>query len=47
MKLNHEVIAADWDEEEGMWHVTVKDLLTGAEFVDKAHVFINGGGVLK
>lgn len=47
MKLSHEVIRADWNDNDGLWHVQVKDLLSGTIFVDKAEVFINGGGVLK
>ncbi len=47
MKLRHEIIGAEWDEKEGLWSVKVKDLLSGSIFVDKAEVFINGGGVLK
>ena len=47
MKLNHEITAADWNEDEGLWHVRVKNLVTGSEFIDKAEVFIKGGGILK
>lgn len=47
MKLNHEIIRADWSDDDGQWHVQVKDLLFGEMFIDKAEVLINGGGVLK
>ena len=47
MKLNHEIMGADWDEKNGLWHIKVKDLLSGTIFIDKAEIFINGGGVLK
>ena len=47
MKLNHEVLSAQWDEEDGVWNVTIKDLTTGKTFVDTAEVLINNSGPLK
>ena len=47
MKLQHEVVGACWDEAEGLWEIRIKNLITGVEFMDKAEVFINGGGILK
>ena len=47
MKLNHEIIGAEWDEDGGVWHVKVKNIQTNSVFVDQAQVIINGGGVLK
>lgn len=47
MKLNHEVVGANWDDEQGVWHVEVKDLVRGVTFLDTAEVLINGMGVLK
>lgn len=47
MKLNHEVTAASWDENKGVWEVTVKDLQSGVTFTDTAEVLINNAGVLK
>ncbi|CAH0020174.1 unnamed protein product [Clonostachys rhizophaga] len=46
MKLNHEVTRAVWDEDSGVWKVSVKNLLTGEEFVDSAEILVNGSGVL-
>ncbi|EXJ66857.1 uncharacterized protein A1O5_10052 [Cladophialophora psammophila CBS 110553] len=46
MKLNHEIIDAEWHEDEGIWHLKVKNLIDGTEFVDRAEIFINGGGIL-
>lgn len=46
MKLNHEVIAASWDDDMGVWEVTIKDP-SGATFVDRAEILINNAGVLK
>lgn len=47
MKLNHEVTAASWNENKGVWEVTVKDLQSGVTFTDTAEVLINNAGVLK
>ena len=47
IKLKHEIIAASWDDKNGVWEVTVKDLKTGVTFVDTAEVLINNSGVLK
>lgn len=47
MKLNHQVTGASWNEEEGVWEVSIKNLLTGQTFVDTAEVLINNAGVLK
>ena len=45
--FNREVIGAQWDEENGVWDVRVKNLQTGETFVDSAEIFINNGGFLK
>jgi cation diffusion facilitator CzcD-associated flavoprotein CzcO len=47
MKLNHEVISAEWIEEKALWSVKVKNLQDNTVFVDQAQILINGGGVLK
>lgn len=47
MKLRHEIVGAEWDEEGGVWNVKIKNLITGTEFTDTAEIFINGGGILK
>ena len=46
MKLRHEVIRAEWDEDEGVWRIQVRDLNTGETKDDAAEIFINAGGVL-
>ncbi|KAK5065111.1 hypothetical protein LTR84_000947 [Exophiala bonariae] len=46
MKLNHEVMAASWDELRGVWEVTVRDLQNDVTFTDTAEVLINNAGVL-
>lgn len=47
MKLNHRVTSASWDEDKGVWNVSVTNLLTGQVFVDVAEILVNGSGVLK
>ena len=47
MKLNHEVVGAYWDDDEGQWSIRIKDLLSGTTFIDYADIFINGSGLLK
>jgi cation diffusion facilitator CzcD-associated flavoprotein CzcO len=47
MKLNHQVVGAEWDEGAGAWNVKITNLLTNETFIDQAEVLINGGGVLK
>ncbi|OQV05521.1 hypothetical protein CLAIMM_10248 [Cladophialophora immunda] len=46
MRLNHEVVGASWDEDQGTWKVRVKNLKTNEVIVDQAEILINGGGVL-
>lgn len=46
MKLSHTVIGAQWNDDEGLWHVKVKGP-DGEEIEDTAHVLYNGTGVLK
>lgn len=45
-KFEHEVQSAVWDDERGVWTVTVKNLKTGETVTDEAEVFINGSGSL-
>lgn len=47
MKLNHEVTAASWNERDGVWEVTVRDLQSGVIFTDTAEILVNNAGVLK
>ncbi|KAJ5738507.1 hypothetical protein N7493_001662 [Penicillium malachiteum] len=46
IQLNHQVTAAAWDENQGIWNVEVKNLNTGSVIQDWGHVLINGCGVL-
>lgn len=47
VNLNHQVTAAKWQETEGIWQVTVKDLTSGVTRIDWCHFLINGSGILK
>lgn len=46
MNFNSVVQAADWNEAEGQWHVTVKDASTGNVIEDTCHILIGGNGLL-
>lgn len=46
IKTNHTVTGASWNEDEGLWHVKIRDL-EGNEIQDTCNVLINGGGILK
>lgn len=45
--FNHIVTGAYWDEDRGVWDVKIKNMLTGAEFMDSGEIFINNCGLLK
>ncbi|KAJ3536866.1 hypothetical protein NM208_g6542 [Fusarium decemcellulare] len=45
VKFNHTVVGAQWNADEGLWHVKVMGP-NGDTFIDTCNVFINGGGVL-
>lgn len=46
IKLQHKIVSATWNNEQGVWEVRVQKP-DGSEFTDTCHVLINGGGVLK
>jgi cation diffusion facilitator CzcD-associated flavoprotein CzcO len=46
MKLNTKVVECRWDEEHGIWNLTLEDQKTKGRFNDWAHVLINGTGIL-
>lgn len=47
VSLGHEVMAARWAEDEGLWHVRVKEKQSGRVFEDEGNFLINASGVLK
>ena len=46
MKLNTKVVEAQWDEEAGIWNVTLEDVQSKERWEDWCHVLINGAGIL-
>jgi len=46
MKLSTKVVEGRWDEEEGVWKLTLEDQNTKELWHDWAHIFINGTGIL-
>ncbi|EXJ60795.1 hypothetical protein A1O7_04948 [Cladophialophora yegresii CBS 114405] len=46
IKLSHKVIEAKWNEEKGIWNITVEDLTTGNIIHDWGHFMISGSGIL-
>lgn len=48
MRLNCKVVSARWDEGEQQWHLQIQKMEGPNDvFEDKAHVLVNGSGVLK
>ncbi|KAL9081505.1 MAG: hypothetical protein Q9157_000063 [Trypethelium eluteriae] len=45
-KFRHEIVSCVYDEDEGKWHVRVKDHTTGLEFEDVSDVLISARGNL-
>ena len=46
MKFSHTVVSANWNDEEGLWHLCVRDA-DGVETADTCDVLVNGSGHLK
>ncbi|PSR97543.1 hypothetical protein BD289DRAFT_458937 [Coniella lustricola] len=46
IKLSHQVVAAQWHEASGLWHLKIKSLETGEQFDDTANFLINASGIL-
>lgn len=46
MKLNTKVLEARWDEDKGMWSLTLEDQVTKGTWQDWCHVLVNGTGIL-
>ncbi|BCS27009.1 flavin-containing monooxygenase [Aspergillus puulaauensis] len=47
MRLNSKVVSARWDEDEQQWNLQIQKMEGSKEvFEDKAHVLVNGSGVL-
>ncbi|KAI5861733.1 FAD/NAD(P)-binding domain-containing protein [Durotheca rogersii] len=46
IKTRHKVVGAWWDEDRGLWDVSVLNLDTGTEFRDQANFLIDASGIL-
>ncbi|KAL6242201.1 hypothetical protein RBB50_010749 [Rhinocladiella similis] len=46
MKLCTKVTEINWDNNQGIWNITLQDMVTKRIWYDWAHVFINGTGIL-
>lgn len=46
IKLSTKVLEARWDEEKGLWSLTLEDQVTKGTWQDWCHVLINGTGIL-
>ncbi|KAI2780749.1 FAD/NAD(P)-binding domain-containing protein [Daldinia loculata] len=46
IKTQHKVVGAWWNEDRGLWDLSVVDLETGQEFRDNANFLINASGIL-
>lgn len=46
IKLRHEIMHAQWDDEAGLWRIGIRDLVKNNVFEVTAEFFINAGGVL-
>jgi cation diffusion facilitator CzcD-associated flavoprotein CzcO len=47
IRTQHKVVAAAWNEPQGVWDLKVQNLETGAEFDDHANFLLDGSGILK
>ncbi|KXS94593.1 hypothetical protein AC578_1782 [Pseudocercospora eumusae] len=46
MKLNTKVVECQWDEDQGVWNITLEDQTSKETWQDWAHVVVNGTGIL-
>ncbi|KAH8906172.1 FAD/NAD(P)-binding domain-containing protein [Coniochaeta sp. PMI_546] len=46
MKLNTKVVEIRWDEQKGIWNITLEDQVSKERYHDWAHVVVNGTGIL-
>lgn len=47
IRTKHQVIHAEWHEEDGQWWVKIKNLITGEVFDNRAHFLLDAHGILK
>ncbi|KPM37428.1 putative sterigmatocystin biosynthesis monooxygenase stcW [Neonectria ditissima] len=46
MKLDTKVVEGRWDEDKGLWSLTLEDQVTKGTWQDWCHVLVNGTGIL-
>ncbi|KAK5461406.1 hypothetical protein LTS15_003469 [Exophiala xenobiotica] len=46
IKLNHQIVKADWNDRQGKWHVQVKNTQDGSVFEDSCDVLVSATGAL-
>jgi cation diffusion facilitator CzcD-associated flavoprotein CzcO len=46
MKLNSKVVENRWNEDEGIWKITIENQVTKEKTEDWAHMLVNGTGIL-
>jgi cation diffusion facilitator CzcD-associated flavoprotein CzcO len=46
-RLHQKIVGAYWDEDEGVWNLTIHNESTGETSSDRCHFLINGSGFLK
>lgn len=47
VKLSHQIVHAEWNEDDAQWLLRVKNLQTGDVFDDHCNFLLNAGGILK
>ncbi|KAI1412587.1 FAD/NAD(P)-binding domain-containing protein [Hypoxylon sp. FL1857] len=46
IKTRHQVVGAWWDENRGLWDLSIRNLETGDEFRDQANFLVDASGIL-
>lgn len=47
IKFKHEITGASWSDDDSMWALSVKDLVSGETFEDKVNVFLEFNGPVR
>lgn len=45
MKLSTKVVKARWDDDDGVWIITLEDQVSKEQWQDWAHCLVNGAGM--
>ncbi|KAJ4252917.1 hypothetical protein NW762_010823 [Fusarium torreyae] len=46
IRTQHEVVRAEWEENEGIWHLEIRNLQDGTILRDQCHFLLDGSGIL-